>query len=252
MAAKRLTFNAVSKIGLRLPGAELSTSYGGPALRVHGRMFACMATNKSAEPGSLVLCIDFDRRDELIEADPDSYYLKDHYVGYPCVLVRLSRAAAGCAARPAAHGLAVRVGEGEEEGAQRRSSATRTVIFSVADGHVFRHRPAVCRYRRIRLEAQAVVPPHIDVCLQQRCRSVVWMETCPSSGHRRRPPPRSPRASPSVRPRGVTQERPFRDARIIPDSAVALTPGTRLGVYEVTAQLGAGGMGEVYRATTPS
>jgi serine/threonine protein kinase/Tol biopolymer transport system component len=28
---------------------------------------------------------------------------------------------------------------------------------------------------------------------------------------------------------------------------VALSPGTRLGVYEVTAQIGAGGMGEVYR-----
>jgi serine/threonine protein kinase len=30
---------------------------------------------------------------------------------------------------------------------------------------------------------------------------------------------------------------------------LALTPGTRLGVYEVTMQIGAGGMGEVYRAT---
>jgi hypothetical protein len=70
---------------------EEGTAYGSPALKVRGKMFACIPSHRSAEPDSLVIRIDFDRREELIAADPKTYYLKDHYLGYPCVLVRLTR-----------------------------------------------------------------------------------------------------------------------------------------------------------------
>jgi hypothetical protein len=86
-----LTFATVRKIGLELPDVEVGTAWGSPALKVGGKMFACMATHKSAEPNSLVVLIDFADRDALIAEDPGTYYLKDHYVGYPSVLVRLSR-----------------------------------------------------------------------------------------------------------------------------------------------------------------
>ena len=65
--------------------------YGSPALKVGGQMFVCMASHKSAEPNTLAVRMDFAQRDALVAEDPDTYYLKDHYVGYPCVLVRLSR-----------------------------------------------------------------------------------------------------------------------------------------------------------------
>jgi hypothetical protein len=35
--------------------------------------------------------VDFDDRAELLAADPDVYYVTDHYVGGNAVLVRLSR-----------------------------------------------------------------------------------------------------------------------------------------------------------------
>ena len=59
--------------------------------RFAGSVFLCLASHKSAEPATPVVLMDFEQRNELIAAHPDLYYLKDHYVGYTCVLVRLSR-----------------------------------------------------------------------------------------------------------------------------------------------------------------
>lgn len=74
---------------------EESTSYGKPALTVHGKMFVCMPSHKSAEPDSLVVRVDFDERAELLAGDPEVYYITDHYTDYPAVLVRLPRVKPG-------------------------------------------------------------------------------------------------------------------------------------------------------------
>ena len=83
-------FRIVRTIGLELPGVEESTMYGAPALKVGGKLLACMAAHKSAEPGSLVVRIGVDARDALIADDPRVYYVKPHYQDYQAVLVRLA------------------------------------------------------------------------------------------------------------------------------------------------------------------
>ena len=91
MPRSTINFDTVRNIGLTLPGVEESTAYGQRALKVRGRLLACVPANRSAEPGSLAVRVDFDDRAELLAADPDVYYVTDHYVGYTAVLVRLSR-----------------------------------------------------------------------------------------------------------------------------------------------------------------
>ena len=85
-----ITFDTVQEIGLTLPGVEKSVAYGVPALKVHGQLLACIPANPSAEPDSVAVRVDFDERAELLAGDPAVYYLTDHYVNHPVVLVRLA------------------------------------------------------------------------------------------------------------------------------------------------------------------
>ena len=52
MPRRKTTFDDVRTIGLDLPDVEEATMYGAPALKVRGKLLACMASHKSAEPGS--------------------------------------------------------------------------------------------------------------------------------------------------------------------------------------------------------
>ena len=90
MPRSTISFDTVRKIGLALPGVEESKAYGQPALKIHGKLLACVPAHRSAEPASLVVRVDFDDRAELLATAPDVYYVTDHYAGN-AVLVRLSR-----------------------------------------------------------------------------------------------------------------------------------------------------------------
>ena len=90
MPARKIDFDVVREMALVLSDVEESTIHGAPSLKVRGRLLACPALHRSAEPDSLAVRIDVKQRTELIAADPSVYYVTDHYVKYPTVLVRLS------------------------------------------------------------------------------------------------------------------------------------------------------------------
>jgi hypothetical protein len=88
---KALSFDDVRELAKTLPNVGESAGRGMPSLKFNGSLLACPAIHKSAEPHSLVVKIGLEQRAELIAADPNVYYVTEHYVKYPSVLVRLSR-----------------------------------------------------------------------------------------------------------------------------------------------------------------
>jgi hypothetical protein len=88
---KKTGFDRVLRLASGLPGLVPGKAWDGPCLKANNKIAACMATHKSAEPGTLVVVVGEDERDGLIEGDPATYYVKDHYLPWPTVLVRLAR-----------------------------------------------------------------------------------------------------------------------------------------------------------------
>jgi hypothetical protein len=85
--AKPATFDTVREIAQTLLGAEESTSYGTPAFKVKGKLFA----RQHQDGESLVVGVDFEEREEMMSAEPEKYYITDHYLKYPWMLVRMSK-----------------------------------------------------------------------------------------------------------------------------------------------------------------
>jgi len=81
------SFAALKRKLLRWPGVDESSHYGQPSIKAFGKFL----TRLKEDGDSIVVSgIPFDERDMLIEAQPDVFYITDHYRNFPSVLMRLS------------------------------------------------------------------------------------------------------------------------------------------------------------------
>lgn len=76
------------RIALSLPGAVEASSYGKPSFLIVRKFL----TRWRDEENAIVLIVDsIDERDMLLEADPETFFITDHYRNYPSVLAYASR-----------------------------------------------------------------------------------------------------------------------------------------------------------------
>lgn len=76
---------ALRRLALALPDTEEGTSWGTPSWRVRKKMFARVRDDGEA----VVVRVDRGERELLIGAEPDVFYITDHYRNYHYMLVRL-------------------------------------------------------------------------------------------------------------------------------------------------------------------
>ena len=77
----------VRQLALSLPDAVERTSYGTPAFFVKKKLFARLLEDAD----TVVIKIDFAQRQILMQAKPQTYFITDHYLNYPMMIVRLSK-----------------------------------------------------------------------------------------------------------------------------------------------------------------
>jgi hypothetical protein len=84
-----MTPKAFHNLVMSFPETVQTTSYGAmPVYKAFGTFF----TRLREEDASIVLWVgDFDRREILLEADPETFHLTDHYRSQPWILARLKR-----------------------------------------------------------------------------------------------------------------------------------------------------------------
>jgi hypothetical protein len=78
----------LKRIALSFAGANEASSYGKPSFLIVKKFF----TRWRDEENSIVLIVDsIDERDMLLEADPGTFFITEHYRNYPSVLAYASQ-----------------------------------------------------------------------------------------------------------------------------------------------------------------
>jgi hypothetical protein len=81
------TWEAARDFALGLPGTELSSSYGKPAIKIAANGRAILGTGRESDT-SFVLHIDIATAEMLMATGPETFWHTPHYEGYGAVLVR--------------------------------------------------------------------------------------------------------------------------------------------------------------------
>jgi hypothetical protein len=84
-------YATVRELALALPDVIDSSTLRGIGFKVRGKLLACKAIHRSAEPETLMVRVGATDRDRLLAADAAAFYLTPHYLVNASVLVRLKQ-----------------------------------------------------------------------------------------------------------------------------------------------------------------
>jgi hypothetical protein len=81
-------WDRVSAIAMKMPGAAASTSYGTPAFKVNKKLFA-----RLKEDGKTLVIFTLER-EWWMHKDAKTFFITDHYINHPMMLISLERVTA--------------------------------------------------------------------------------------------------------------------------------------------------------------
>ncbi len=82
-----MSFEEVRQVALALPEVEEGVAYGTPAFRVRKTLLARLREDGE----TMMVKADYAEREFRIAAQPETFFVTDHYVNYPALLVRLAQ-----------------------------------------------------------------------------------------------------------------------------------------------------------------